>query len=72
MFAIDKIFEVLCNGNWYRLAEVAEKTGTNESKIDLISSFLSAYDFLDYEKKTKRIRLSTAMQDFIEKIREVE
>jgi len=72
MFAIDKILEILNNGDWHRVTEVAEKTGTQESKIKLISSFLSAYDFLEYDKKTKRIKLSTEMQDFFEKIKEAE
>jgi len=72
MLAIDKIFEILNNGDWHRLTEVAEKTGTQESKIELISSFLSAYDFLEYDKKTKRIKLSTELQDFFEKIKEIE
>jgi len=72
MLAIDKIFEILNNGDWHRLTEVAEKTGTQKSKIELISSFLSAYDFLEYDKKTKKIKLSTEMQDFFEKIKEIE
>ena len=72
MLAIDKIFEILNNGDWHRLTEVAEKTGTQESKIELISSFLSAYDFMEYDKKTKKIKLSTELQDFFEKIKEVE
>ncbi len=72
MLAIDRIFEILHNGDWHRVTEVAEKTGTQESKIKLISSFLSAYDFLEYDKKTKRIKLSTELQDFFEKIKEIE
>ena len=72
MLAIDKIFEILHNGNWHRLTEVAEKIGTRESKIELISSFLSAYDFLEYDKKTKKIKLSTELQGFFEKIKEIE
>jgi len=72
MLAIDKIFEILANGDWHRVTEVAEKIGTQESKIELVSSFLSAYDFLEYDKKTKRIKLSTELQDFFEKIKEVE
>ena len=72
MLAIDKIFEILNNGDWHRLTEVAENTGTQESKIEMISSFLSAYDFLEYDKKTKRIKLSIELQDFFEKIKEIE
>ena len=72
MLAIDKIFEILHNGNWHRLTEVAEKTGTQESKMKLISNFLSAYDFLEYYKEKKKIRLSGELQVFLEKIREIE
>ena len=72
MQAIDKILDVLNNGDWHRIAEVAEETGTQESKIELISSFLSVYDFLEYDKKTRRIKLSTELQGFLKKIREIE
>jgi DNA-binding IclR family transcriptional regulator len=72
MQAIDKIFEILHNGDWHKVTEVAEKTGTQESKIELISSFLSTYDFLEYDKKSRKIKLSTELQDFFGKIREIE
>ncbi len=72
MLAIDKIFEILNNGDWHEVAEVAEKIGTQESKIELVSSFLSAYSFLEYDKKTKRIKLSNELQGFFEKIKEIE
>ena len=72
MLAIDRIFEILCNGEWHRLSEVAEKAGTQESKVRLISSFLSAYDFLEFDEKTKKMRLSTQLHSFLEKIKEVE
>lgn len=72
MLAIDRIFEILHNGNWHRLSEVAEKAGTQEAKVELISSFLSTYDFLEFDKKTKRIKLSSELQGFLEKIEEVE
>jgi len=72
LIAIDKIFEVLDNGGWHKLTEVAEKTSTQESKVELISSFLSAYDFLEYDKKTKRIKLSTQLKTFLKKIRNIE
>jgi len=72
LIAIDKIFEILDNGNWHKLAEVAEKTSMQESKVELISSFLSAYDFLEYDKKTKRIKLSTQLKTFLKKVRNME
>jgi len=72
MLAIDKIFEILDNGKWHNLTEVAEKTGTQKTKVELISSFLANYDFLEFDKKTDRIRLSNQLQTFIKKIRKIE
>lgn len=72
MSAVDEIFEILHNGDWHRLVEVAEKTHTEESKIELISSFLSAYDFVEYDRKTKLIRLSAGVQDFLDKVKSIE
>lgn len=72
MLAIDKIFEILDNGNWHNLTEVAEKTGTQKSKVELISSFLANYDFLEFDKKAERVRLSNQLQIFLRTIREIE
>jgi DNA-binding IclR family transcriptional regulator len=72
MQAIDKILEILHNGDWHKVTEIAEKTGTQESKIELISRFLSTYDFLEYDKKSKRIKLSNELQGFFDKITEIE
>jgi DNA-binding IclR family transcriptional regulator len=72
MQAIDKILGILHNGDWHGVTEVARRTDTQESKIELISSFLDAYDFLEYDKKTKRIKLSKELQDFFVKIEEIE
>ena len=72
MNAIDGVLSILHNGDWHRLAEIAERTGTLESKVELISSFLSTYNFLEFNRKTKRIRLSHELREFFEKISEIE
>jgi len=72
MLAIDRIFEILDNGDWHDLTEVAEKTGTQKSRVELISSFLANYDFLEFDKKTERVRLSNQLQSFLRTIRRIE
>lgn len=72
MSKVDEVISILYNGDWHRLAEVAERTGTQESKVELISSFLSTYDFLKFDKRTKRIKLSNELHEFLEKITEIE
>jgi len=72
LLAIDKILAILDNGEWHELTEVAQKTGTQKSRVELISSFLAAYNFLEYDKKTKSMRLSDQLQFFLRKIKEIE
>lgn len=72
MDAIDEIFGILHNGNWHKVTEVAERTSTEESKIEVILSFLSRYEFVEYDRKTSRIKMSAELRDFFKKIREIE
>jgi len=72
LHAIDSILEILNNGEWHTLTEVAKKAGTERSKVQLISSFLTAYDFLEFDKKTEKIRLSSQIQVFLKKVRKIE
>ncbi len=72
MSAVDEIIEILHNGDWHKLAEVAKKTRTEKSKIELISSFLSTYDFVEYDRKTKLIRLSAGVLNFLNKVELIE
>lgn len=72
MQAIDEILDTLHNGDWHKVTEIAKRIHTQESKIELISRFLSTYDFIEYDKKSKRIKLSNELQDFFKKITKIE
>ncbi len=72
MQAIDEILDIIHNGDWHKVTEIAKRIRTQESKIELISRFLSTYDFIEYDKKSKRIKLSNELQDFFERITEIE
>jgi len=72
LLAIDSILEILNNGDWHTVTEVAKKAGTQRSKLELISSFLATYDFLEFDKKAQKIKLSSQMQIFLKKIRKIE
>ena len=72
MLAIDEIFEILDNGDWHYLTEVAEKAGTQKTKVELISNFLADYDFLEFDKTAERIKLSKQLRSFLTTIRRIE
>ena len=72
MHAIDKILEALRNGDWHEIGEITQRLQIRESQVELISSFLATYDFLEFDRKSKRIRLSPQLQRFLGKITKVE
>ncbi len=72
MLAIDKVLELLRNGQWHNIREIAEKTRMHEFKVELITSFLVEYDFLELDKEEKKIKLSPQLQLFLNKIEDIE
>lgn len=72
LLAIDRILEALRNGDWHEIGEITQRLQIGKSQVELISSFLATYDFLEFDHKSKRIRLSPQLQRFLRKIIEVE
>lgn len=70
--AIDEILELLKNGEWHSLEEVTDKTQLQGSKVKLITSFLAEYEFLETNKKEKKIKLSPGLLLFLKKIENIE
>jgi len=72
LLAVDEILELLKNGEWHGLREIADKTQLREFKVELITSFLAEYDFLEFNKKEKKIKLSPQLLLFLKKIEDIE
>jgi hypothetical protein len=72
LLAIDRILEALRNGDWHEIGEITQKLRMGESQVELISSFLATYDFLEFDPKARKIRLSPQLRRFLRKITEVE
>ena len=72
MSAIDDILWLLKDGEWYHLKEIAEKTAVPEVKVEIAISFLGEYNFVQLNKKIRRVRLQPAIIKFIDKIQHIE
>jgi len=72
LLAIDEILDLLKNGEWHGVKEIADKTRLHEFKVELVTSFLTQYDFLEFDKKEKKIKLSPQLLLFLKKIESVE
>ena len=72
MLATDQILDLLRNGEWHELREIAEKAQLHEVKVEIITSFLAEYNFLKFDKEEKKTKLSPQLQLFLKKIKDIE
>jgi DNA-binding IclR family transcriptional regulator len=72
LIAIDEILGLLRNGEWHGVKELADKSRFQESKVELITSFLAKYDFLEFDQKEKRVKLSQQLRLFLSKIEDLD
>ncbi len=66
------IFDLLGDSKWHSLTEIAERTGLHEFKLEIITSFLVEYDFVELDKTKRQVRLAASVVDFLKKIRRIE
>ena len=72
LLAIDEILEVLRNGKWHNVKEVAEKTDLHQVKVKLITSFLAEYDFVQRDPTSSMVKLTPQFRSFLKKIQDLE
>jgi len=69
---IDHILELLKDGKWHEIKQIAEKAQLHEFKLELITSFLFEYGFIKIDTKKKKIRLAPALLSFMKKTQGIE
>lgn len=72
MSAIDQILWLLKDGEWHDLKEITEKISIPIFKAELAISFLSEYDFIQFNKTARKVRLQPSMREFIDEIQRIE
>ena len=68
---IDKVLELLSDGEWHALDEVASILGISGVKIGLIASFLNEYGLISLRPSVKA-KLTKPQQQFMKQIKRVE
>lgn len=69
---VNVIFDLLEDGKWHSLAEVADKSGLHKFKLEIITCFLAEYNFIEVDKAKRRARLAMSVADFLRKIKQIE
>ena len=71
MEMVNVIFDVLEDGKWHSLTEIADKSGLHEFKLEIVTSFLAEYDFIKLDKTNRKARLAVSVVDFLKKIKHI-
>lgn len=72
LLVVDEILELLRNGEWHGLGELADKSGVGERKVGLVADFLCGFGFLECDRKIGRVRLSRELLVFLRRVEDLE
>jgi len=64
---IDKILTLLEDGEWHRITEITQKTKLNQTKIQLITNFLTKYNIIELNETEQKAKLTLPTHKFIKK-----
>ena len=67
MSTIDQILELLKDGNWHKLDDIAKQFGLQQSKLEAIVDFLAKYEFIHIDKDEQKAKLTHPVVKFLKK-----
>ena len=70
MPTLDKVLELLKDGEWHPLREIVKEVGLSEDKVGEIVRFFAEYRFIQVDKERRRARLTPSVLEFLIKTRQ--
>jgi DNA-binding IclR family transcriptional regulator len=67
MSTIDQVLELLKDGNWHKLSEIAKQFGLQQPKLEAIVNFLAEYEFIHVDKDEQKAKLTHPVVKFLKK-----
>jgi DNA-binding IclR family transcriptional regulator len=65
MSAIDEVVDLLKNGEWHNLQDLAENLKLDEEKLQRIIQFLKSLDLIKLDEKQRRAQINTELKQLI-------
>lgn len=69
---INRILELLEDGEWLNLKEIAHKSQLTEHKAEMILNFLNKFHFIELDKKQKRAKATPPLLEFLKSVKFIE
>jgi predicted transcriptional regulator len=69
---VNVIFDLLEDGKWHSLTEIAAESGLHMFKLEIVTNLLAEYDFVELDKANRKVRLARSVVGFLKKIKRIE
>lgn len=68
----ETILQLLENGKWHYLKDIAKETCLNPFNVEYITKFLAKYNFVKVDETHQKIKLDPPTSRFLKRIRQLE
>jgi len=69
---MDGILKLLEDGKWHDMREIIDNSRLHDLKVEMFIDFLSEYDFVELDKKRRKVKLTSSLYKFVRKIKLME
>jgi DNA-binding IclR family transcriptional regulator len=69
LLEIDRVTDVLRNGEWHKLSKIVEECKLPKVKVEVILKFLAEYGFIETNNGDRKVKISPSLQSFLKEIR---
>ena len=69
---MDDILKLLEDGKWHDMREIIDNSRLHDLKVEMFIDFLSEYDFVELDKKRRKVKLTSSLYKFVRKIKLIE
>jgi len=72
LLVMDGILKLLEDGKWHDMREIIDNSRLHDLKVEMFIDFLSEYDFVELDKKRRKVKLTSSLYKFVRKIKLIE
>jgi len=68
----EPVLQLLENGEWHYIKDIAKLTNLNSQKLEYLTKFLAKYNVIKLDEPKHKVKLNTSTNKFLKKLRQLE
>jgi len=69
---MDDILNLLDDGEWHDMREIVHNSRLHDLEVGMFMDFLSEFDFVELDKRRRKVKLTPSLYKFVRKIKTIE